>query len=111
VAKVRKMMKDRGLKKTPGCSFIEVNNKVHAFLVGDRSHPQSEKIFTMLETLAEQMKEAGYVPNTNFVLHDVEEEVKEQCSIVTVRSWPLLLGLSTQALEPLSRSQESSCVW
>jgi hypothetical protein len=23
------------------------------------------------------MKEAGYVPDTNFVLHDVEEEVKE----------------------------------
>eukprot|EP01018_Ginkgo_biloba_P004839 Gb_17077 [translate_table: standard] len=76
-AKVRTMMKGRGLKKTPGCSFIEVNNRIHSFLVGDRSHPQSEKIYTMLETLAGQMKEAGYVPNTNFVLHDVEEEVKE----------------------------------
>eukprot|EP01018_Ginkgo_biloba_P036700 Gb_40432 [translate_table: standard] len=77
VAKVRTMMKGRGLKKKPGCSFIEVNNRVHAFFVGDRSHPQSEKIYATLENLAGQMKEAGYVPNTNFVLHDVEEELKE----------------------------------
>eukprot|EP01018_Ginkgo_biloba_P019722 Gb_21824 [translate_table: standard] len=77
VIKVRAMMKERGLKKTPGCSLIEVNNRVHAFLVGDRSHPQTEKIYAMLETLAGQMKDAGYVPNTNYVLHDVEEEVKE----------------------------------
>eukprot|EP01018_Ginkgo_biloba_P028667 Gb_13405 [translate_table: standard] len=78
VAKIRTMIKERGLKKTAGCSLIEVNNKVHAFLVGDRLHPQSKKIYATLEVLNEQMKEAGYVPNTNFVLHDVEEEVKEQ---------------------------------
>eukprot|EP01018_Ginkgo_biloba_P037427 Gb_17092 [translate_table: standard] len=77
VAKVRTMMRDRRVKKTPGCSFIEVNNRVHTFLVGDKSHPHSEKIYAMLSTLDGQMKEAGYVPNTNFVLHDVEEEVKE----------------------------------
>jgi pentatricopeptide repeat protein len=31
IEKVRKMMKDRGIKKTPGCSWIEVNKQVHAF--------------------------------------------------------------------------------
>eukprot|EP01018_Ginkgo_biloba_P034075 Gb_04450 [translate_table: standard] len=77
VTKVRNVMKDRGLKKTPGCTWIEVDNRIHEFFVGDRSHPQSEKIYAMLETLAGKMKEAGYVPNTEFVLHDVEEEVKE----------------------------------
>eukprot|EP01018_Ginkgo_biloba_P026783 Gb_12573 [translate_table: standard] len=45
VANVRTMMKDRGLKKPPGCSLIEVNNRVHAFLVGDKSHPQTEEIY------------------------------------------------------------------
>jgi pentatricopeptide repeat protein len=77
VAKLRTTMKEKGLKKTPGCSLIELNNRVHRFLVGDISHPQSDKIYAMLETLGEQMKEAGYVPMTDFVLHDVEEEVKE----------------------------------
>ncbi|GLJ23736.1 hypothetical protein SUGI_0450010 [Cryptomeria japonica] len=77
VIKVRSLMKERMVKKNPGCSLIEINNKVHSFLVGDRSHLDFDKIDAMLENLAVHMKEAGYVPNTNFVLHDVEEEVKE----------------------------------
>ena len=47
-------------------------------VAGDRLHPQSEAIYAVLEKLARQMKEAGYVPNTNFVLHDFEEELKEK---------------------------------
>jgi pentatricopeptide repeat protein len=77
VVKVRKMMKYRGIKKIPGYSLIEVNNRVHTFIVEDRSHPQSEKIYATLETLSGEMEEAGYVPNTNFVLHNVDEQVKE----------------------------------
>eukprot|EP01018_Ginkgo_biloba_P036121 Gb_26526 [translate_table: standard] len=77
VAKIRKMMKDRRLRKSPGCSWVEVKNRVNAFLVGDRSHPQTEKIYGMLETLAGQIKKAGYVSDTNFALQDVEEEEKE----------------------------------
>jgi pentatricopeptide repeat protein len=76
-AAVRMMMKDKGLKKAPGSSLIEVNNRVHAFHVGDKLHPQSEMIYATLETLSGQMKEAGYVPNKFFVLHDVEDEAKE----------------------------------
>eukprot|EP01018_Ginkgo_biloba_P007732 Gb_21237 [translate_table: standard] len=77
-ANVRRMMKDRRVKKAPGCSWIEVNKEVHAFLVGDRSHPQTEDIYAMVERLSTEMKAAGYVPDTRFVLHDVEEEQKEQ---------------------------------
>lgn len=35
VAKMRIMMKEKGIAKTPGCSWIEVKNRVHAFLAGD----------------------------------------------------------------------------
>eukprot|EP01018_Ginkgo_biloba_P031910 Gb_25359 [translate_table: standard] len=76
IEKVRKMMKDRKVKKTPGCSWVEVNKKVYAFLVGDRSHPETDKIYAKLESLSGQMKEAGYVPDTGFALNDVEEEHK-----------------------------------
>eukprot|EP01018_Ginkgo_biloba_P004259 Gb_29466 [translate_table: standard] len=75
--KVRKMMKDRGVTKEPGCSWIEVNNKVHVFFLGDTSHSRTKEIYAMLERLAGQMKEAGYVPGTNLVLHDVDEEQKQ----------------------------------
>eukprot|EP01018_Ginkgo_biloba_P003143 Gb_41645 [translate_table: standard] len=78
VEKVRKMMKDRRVKKKPGCSWIVLNKRVYAFLVGDRSHPQTQKIYAKLEKLSGQMKAAGYVPDTRFVLNDVEKEQKEQ---------------------------------
>eukprot|EP01018_Ginkgo_biloba_P024259 Gb_34736 [translate_table: standard] len=63
---VRKMMKDRGVKKEPGFSWIEVKNRVHAFVVGDQTHPQTEEIYSKLEKLTVQMEEAGYLPDTNF---------------------------------------------
>jgi pentatricopeptide repeat protein len=77
VAKVRTRMKERGLTKLPGCSWIEVNNNFNTFLIGDTSHPDSDKIYAELETLIERLKEAGYVPDTNFVLHDIGEEEKQ----------------------------------
>lgn len=76
VARVRKLMKDRGVKKKPGCSWIDVKNRVHAFRVEDRFHPQTTEIYAMLEKLTLQLKDAGYVPDTNFVLFDVDEEHK-----------------------------------
>jgi pentatricopeptide repeat protein len=44
VRNVRNMMKDTEVKKEPGCSWIEVKSKVHIFLAGDQSYPQSESI-------------------------------------------------------------------
>eukprot|EP01018_Ginkgo_biloba_P031908 Gb_25357 [translate_table: standard] len=77
IENVRKIMKDRRVKKKPGCSWIEVNKEVYAFHVGDRSHPQTHMIYAELERLSGQMKEAGYVSDTRFALNDVEEEQKE----------------------------------
>lgn len=78
VSRVRKMMKDRGVKKQPGCSWIDINKRVHAFVAEDSSHPQMDEIYATLETLAIRMKEAGYVPDTKFaLLHDVGEEYKK----------------------------------
>lgn len=71
-------MKERGVKKEPAHSWIVVKNIVHAFVAGDRLHPQAEEIYATLEKLIAQVKEAGYVPNTNFALHDVEQVQKEK---------------------------------
>eukprot|EP01018_Ginkgo_biloba_P019270 Gb_14391 [translate_table: standard] len=77
IEKVRKMMIDRSVRKKPGRSWIEVNNKVYAFGGEDRAHPQMQKIHAELESLSGRMKDAGYVPDMRFVFHDVEEEQKE----------------------------------
>lgn len=48
VTKVRRKMKDLGVKKVPGCSSIEINGIVHEFIAGDPSHPEVEEIYSML---------------------------------------------------------------
>ncbi|KAK8948503.1 Pentatricopeptide repeat-containing protein [Platanthera zijinensis] len=78
VSKLRAMMRDRGVRKVPGFSWIEMENRVHTFSAGDTSHPEKEGIYAFLEELETKMKKAGYVSATNLVLHDVEEEEKEQ---------------------------------
>eukprot|EP01018_Ginkgo_biloba_P002599 Gb_38503 [translate_table: standard] len=77
IENVRRLMKERRVQKIPGCSWIEVNKQLHAFLGGDNLHPQTEEIYAELERLSRKMKVAGYVPDTRFVLNDVEEEQKE----------------------------------
>ncbi|KAM0061283.1 putative tetratricopeptide-like helical domain superfamily, DYW domain-containing protein [Helianthus debilis subsp. tardiflorus] len=74
---VRKTMIRNGVKKEPGCSWIEFDDEVHKFVSGDFSHPQSEQLHRFLETLSERLKQEGYVPDTSCVLHNVNEEEKE----------------------------------
>ncbi|OIT30072.1 PREDICTED: pentatricopeptide repeat-containing protein At3g26782, mitochondrial [Nicotiana attenuata] len=76
VDKMRILMKNRGLSKPPGFSLLELKGRVHIFLVGDREHPQHEKIYAYLEELSVKLQIAGYVPNMTSDLHDVEEEEK-----------------------------------
>ncbi|XP_064955892.1 pentatricopeptide repeat-containing protein At2g22410, mitochondrial-like [Musa acuminata AAA Group] len=64
VKKVRKMMKERGVKKTPGCSSIELDGKFHDFHVADVSHLQSKEIYATLNNIYTQLKIEGYVPQT-----------------------------------------------
>ncbi|XP_061356798.1 pentatricopeptide repeat-containing protein At1g25360 [Gastrolobium bilobum] len=77
VARVRKLMRERGVKKEPGCSWIEVENMVHVFLVDDAVHPEVQAVYRYLEQLVHEMRKLGYVPDTKFVLHDMESEHKE----------------------------------
>ncbi|PKA53904.1 Pentatricopeptide repeat-containing protein [Apostasia shenzhenica] len=78
VEEIRKKMNGRGVVKKAGSSWIEVKRKVHVFLVGDNNHPLTKEICNMLEKIQIKMREQGYVPDTKFVLHDVEEEQKEK---------------------------------
>jgi pentatricopeptide repeat protein len=77
VDNVRRTMESKGVTKMPASSWIEVGRRVHVFLVGDKSHPQTELIYALLKKLNVKMREEGYVAETGFVLHDVEDEQKE----------------------------------
>ncbi|KAF6147185.1 hypothetical protein GIB67_009577 [Kingdonia uniflora] len=55
-AGVRRLMMDKGIRKKPGTSWIEINNVVHEFVAGDASHSHSKKIYSKLLELSERMK-------------------------------------------------------
>lgn len=57
VERVRRIMSKRGISKEPGCSWIELKNQVHVFVVGDMLHPQMKKIRAELSKLTKLMKE------------------------------------------------------
>ncbi|RAL50188.1 hypothetical protein DM860_007862 [Cuscuta australis] len=77
VDEVRSLARDRGLRKTPGWSSVEISNKIEVFYTGNQYHPQYKKIYDELEMLTAKMKSLGYTPDFSFVLQDVEDDEKE----------------------------------
>jgi pentatricopeptide repeat protein len=74
---VREDMRERGFQKHPGRSWIIYQNKIHSFYARDKSHPQVKDIYSGLEILILECLKAGYVPDTSYVLHEVEEHQKK----------------------------------
>ncbi|KAK9140052.1 hypothetical protein Scep_009733 [Stephania cephalantha] len=79
VDEVRMRMSSLGMKKKPACSWIEIGNKIHAFRVQDKSHPQSIEIYSKVSQITERLeKEGRYLADTKFVLHNMTEEEKKK---------------------------------
>ncbi|XP_062117669.1 pentatricopeptide repeat-containing protein At2g33680-like [Humulus lupulus] len=55
-AEVRTVMNDLKLSKEPGCSWIEVDDKVHYFVASDMNHPESREIYAELDLLRDEMQ-------------------------------------------------------
>ncbi|XBI16413.1 hypothetical protein VPH35_058671 [Triticum aestivum] len=75
---LRQLMMEKGIKKEPGCSLIEMNGTIHEFVAGDRSHPMSEEIYSKLDMLLMDLKNDGYVPDVTEVFVQVTEEEKQK---------------------------------
>lgn len=63
--------------ETAGCSWIGANSKVHMFMSEDRNHPMTTEIYSKIDEMIILIKEAGYVPDMNFALRDMDDEGKE----------------------------------
>ncbi|GAB4824760.1 hypothetical protein Ancab_007624 [Ancistrocladus abbreviatus] len=72
--KVRQIMRQRGVKKEPGRSWIEVKNSIHAFFAGDTLHPLADKIYEFLEDLNLRAAEIGHVKAQYNLLHETEQK-------------------------------------
>ncbi|KAL5711041.1 hypothetical protein ACHQM5_021540 [Ranunculus cassubicifolius] len=66
-----------GVRKDPGCSWIDIKNKSYVFTVQDKSHAQTVEIYEMLKKLADLAKKKGYVAETQFALNNTEEYKEE----------------------------------
>ncbi|ONI21894.1 hypothetical protein PRUPE_2G097100 [Prunus persica] len=54
--KLRRAMKGKNMKKTPGCSSIELDGVVHEFKKGDKSHKRSKDIYKLLDEIMSHVK-------------------------------------------------------
>ncbi|GAV60085.1 PPR domain-containing protein/PPR_2 domain-containing protein/PPR_3 domain-containing protein [Cephalotus follicularis] len=77
VSDMRKIMRYNRLKKEPGCSWIEVKDEVHTFLVGDKAHPRCSDIYEKLMLLVGEMKWAGYFPTIGILFDEEAVEAHE----------------------------------
>ena len=78
VRNIRKMMRDDNVKKLPGYSWVDAGNKTHIFGAEDWSHPQKKEIYEKLDSLFDQIRKAGYVPNTDSIPFDMDDSMKEK---------------------------------
>jgi len=78
VARIRALMKARGITKEPGCSWVGVNGVTHLFHVEDRGHPRAAEIYRKVEEMTERIRAEGYVPDTDWALQDEAPEGRER---------------------------------
>ncbi|XP_011626789.1 pentatricopeptide repeat-containing protein At2g15690-like [Amborella trichopoda] len=87
-------------RKRLGLNMLEGKNKVNEYRAG--TNPQKGETYERLKGLSGQMKEAGYVPDTRYVLHDIDQEAKEQALLYHSERLAIAYGLiSTPANTPL----------
>ncbi|CAL1409647.1 unnamed protein product [Linum trigynum] len=72
VRNVRALLKEKGLKKPPGISWIILGGQVHSFAAGDTSHPNSVEIYANLNSLSGITSEFGCMSKHNSLFHDEE---------------------------------------
>ncbi|KAK9102606.1 hypothetical protein Sjap_019860 [Stephania japonica] len=77
-------------KKRSAFNMIEGKNRVSEFR---STTPYKGELNDKLKGLNGQMKEAGYVPDTRYVLHDIDQEAKEQALLYHSERLAIAYGL------------------
>ncbi|XP_047337690.1 pentatricopeptide repeat-containing protein At4g16835, mitochondrial [Impatiens glandulifera] len=93
VVGVRQMMKDNGVVKTAGFSWVEVKNVVHEFRSGDFVHSEMGLIREKLKELGDGIRLAGYIANLEWDLHDVGDEEKGELLMMHSERLAIAFGL------------------
>ncbi|KAK6931309.1 Pentatricopeptide repeat [Dillenia turbinata] len=57
--RIRRVMRNREVDKTPGCSSIEINGSVHEFVAGEQTHPNMDKVHSILKQMTRNLDFSG----------------------------------------------------
>ncbi|KAL4198335.1 hypothetical protein AMTRI_Chr03g45380 [Amborella trichopoda] len=74
-AEARKAMRDRGVKKEAGLSWVELGQQVHSFVAADRSHARSDEIYTKLSEIQVAMERTRLMTSMEKA-EDIETEIE-----------------------------------
>jgi pentatricopeptide repeat protein len=72
VAKAWTAMRDRGVRKESGQSWIEVKGHVHVFVANERRHEQLPEIYNKLNELIQEVEKLGYKEGDEGFCHHSE---------------------------------------
>nr|POE90431.1 pentatricopeptide repeat-containing protein [Quercus suber] len=75
-ARTIKRMREMGVSKEVGMSWIEIEKKVQSFVVGDKMHAQSGNIYGVLAELFRHMTAEGYAPDKRFIIYYLDQDGK-----------------------------------
>lgn len=93
---VRKSMNGQRLTKTPGWSMIEVDKIMYSFVAGEKQNEVTNEACKKLGEIMLRIRvDGGYVAEVNGnVLHDIEEEEKEDAVAMHSEKLALAFGMS-----------------
>ncbi|XP_024003895.1 pentatricopeptide repeat-containing protein At4g13650 [Eutrema salsugineum] len=89
----RQKMKEKGVKKEPGQSWIEVKNSIHSFYVGDQNHPLADEIHEYFQDLTKRASEIGYVQDCFSLLNEAQQEQKDPTIFIHSEKLAISFGL------------------
>lgn len=94
---IRFQMKRDGIRKEPGCSWINVRDSSYVFYSGKLGFWRCEEVVALLREMELRMKERGYKGGSvGLVFVEMEEESKEE--MVSLHSERLALGFGLLCL-------------
>ncbi|KAJ6412561.1 hypothetical protein OIU84_005583, partial [Salix udensis] len=70
---LRREMREKGVKKLPGCSWIVVGQETNMFVAGDKSHHSASEIDAVLKDLTLLMRENDYFVQLDYFGNDEEK--------------------------------------
>ncbi|KAK3034474.1 hypothetical protein RJ639_033330 [Escallonia herrerae] len=71
-ADIRRLIKEKTLKKDPGYSWTELKNKIYSFSAGHNVYYQGNNVPEVLNGLTAQLYDEGYAPDAMLVLQNEE---------------------------------------